>query len=507
MKQKQTFSLLLDHQEYIYMRHYIRTNRRLLLVVIIVLGLLVSGMLFSDIAMNAGFGLMGLSYSYGTYDTQSMEQFQNLMLAICILAYLIPLYQFHFLMKRSSSDLYLSLPIRRERLFYVHYLAGAAGLVLISIIEALIYFLFHFYALSVPGILLFMILMILGVCLYTFFTFLVLKCQSLLDAILICMIYTFLPVIFHVAIQCFISNVGDSILKAVQWSGPYIAYEEIISYVTTLLSVPWLMNRWIYLIAQSVTLPLLAIILYTIVWVCFSVSCFFWARKSFVILKSEDSEQPSASFLTYPLIIPALTLAIMLGIGKGTIFSIPLVLLFPFYLIAYFAAQRKIKITWKQLAPFVVCLLFSVAAFRLSVETDLFHIITELPEIEEYKSARLSVDIIHNQQRDDQIYESNVTHYDTVNGDLYGSYVKRLYQEQEKILSYTETDKSAYYYDDETYALVSFEYSNDMTENDSSYYTFHRTYLITGTENLQKLQASIVSWQNENMIYLMDHRY
>ena len=113
-------TLRLNRQEKQYAKHYVQTNMRLAIVVVMVLCLFVLGLLIPEQLIGIPLFLFDGSLGY-YHEVGGMAMF---FISICILAYLLPLFQFRFLMKRSHSDLYLSLPMERKRLFYVHYVIG-----------------------------------------------------------------------------------------------------------------------------------------------------------------------------------------------------------------------------------------------------------------------------------------------------------------------------------------------------------------------------------------------
>ena len=132
--------LLLTNTELSYLKYYIKKEARLGITAIIILALFVSGLLLPGALVKIGLILFGGQFD--DYSGSGWESMSRVFISVCILAYLLPLYLFRFLMNRSGNDLYLSLPIERKRLFYVHYIIGLFYLITISLLLLLGYSLF-----------------------------------------------------------------------------------------------------------------------------------------------------------------------------------------------------------------------------------------------------------------------------------------------------------------------------------------------------------------------------
>lgn len=493
---KTSLPFRLREQEMKYAKQYIKSNARLLLVVLICLILLVSGMLLPEMVLNFGFSLLNMGYY-----TSNLNLF---MLCVCILAFLLPFYQFRFIMKRSSSDLYLSLPIKRERLFYLQYLIGAFLLFGISFIVG-IFNLFSYSDIRNYGYLrsigFMIILVFLALLLYTFFTFLVTKCRTMLDAILTCILYTILPILFHWALQYFLSEAASDVLLAVFSSGPEFEFNAISQYCTALLSLPWLMSRWTYLFSGELDLPLFCLLLYTILWICFATACFVWAKKSFVLLKSEDSEQPTHSLLTYPILIPIAAFLFLMCFGKGSFFSFSIVSIFVFYLVAFFLAQRKIKLTWGMLASFLCCVLLSSSCYRLMVSTNLFQYVQEIPEDTRIYGGSIQVNYQKGQRYDGGGYsEISKLQY---TGNFYQNKITNLKQMQEAILPLTSKENVRFGEYQINYIRVTFDYLYNRSDTQDLQYGVpisHREYNIVGETNIKRFQQLCNTWLADGLV-------
>lgn len=401
---------LLSDREKAYAKHYMRTNNRLAIVTALILALFVMGYITPSILIYASLDLFG-----GAINSAVGEIVSSLFISICILAYILPIYQFRFLMKRSSSDLYLSLPIERKRLFYVHYLIGLLYMGAVAILESIpvMYAYFennHYYSgVTVDAtwnaplygtmetamiiLCLLSVFLVLGTCLYTFFTCFIVRCHTILDAVLICAVYTLLPLIVYYSIGFFLSDVANEVLYSMESYGPSYT-GTLADILVALTSLPWQMNAWVHLcfdrsLAADYTLVLL--VTEMIVWMILAVICYRNAQNYFIRLKSEDISQPTKSPLTYPLLIPFVTFQLLLILGEGKLISLTICILFALYLIARFFARRKISWEPRMMILYLLLVLASSALYRVMVQTSVLGTVAELPQSSEVKSIQLEL--------------------------------------------------------------------------------------------------------------------
>lgn len=516
MKQRSTFSFRLNSQEKRYAKQYLHANKRLLLLDGAILVMLVSGMLLPEMVMEIGFSLFE---GYNNGIQSDSYQIELYMLSTCILAYILPIFQFHFLMKRTSSDLYLSLPIRRERLFYVHYVIGAGILIALSLFLGGCYLVFWIgWELSywLIALVLMMVLMTLSFLLYTFFTLLVMKCHTMLDAILVCIAYTFLPVILHFALKTFFNQISDQLLLSyIYYGGIELSFHQLSQYFSVLLSLPWLMIQWIDLVRYGVGLPFAFLVIETLAWMSFCGYCFVWAKRSFVNIKSEESGQPSKSFVTYPLILPILAFILMLNTTKGTILSFPMALIFLSYLIAYFFAQRKIKWSLRMMIPFVACMVLSTVTYHVCYSTNLFGMVYEIPT-----NQGISEAVIYICEVQQEILEEENLGYNESQRRCYTSETRYMQDEIEKIqmihkqiLPSTSKDDYDIGYKNRNFYRITFEYykntepiyqetntNQNFTKVEPSDIYAYRGYLVLGNDGIGKIQNMVEKLKQDGFL-------
>lgn len=403
-------SLFLNEQEKSYALHYLRTNGRLALVSGIILLLFVMDFLIPNPLVQLVLAVFG-----GRVVMEEANAVMKLLISTCILAYVLPLFQFRFLMKRSHSDLYLSLPIERKRLFYVHYLIGLCymGVMVLMLGMAVFVMSAHDYGI-VPTlgqsglyfigygwiiVMLVVIFLVLGACLYTFFTACIIRCHNVLDGLLICGAYTLLPLLMYYSLLIFYNTMREHLLIAsygYEWSLLLSSSDAHINVLAALTSIPWQMNEWVKLfflgeIDAQVEWTLL--LLELLVWVGIAIFAYRNGVDYFVHLKSEESEQPTKSLFTYPLLIPFVSFWLLLAVGDGTLFHMMNLVLFVLYLLAHFFAQRKIALSWRMIAMFVVLLCISNGLYHLGYATNGFNLIHEMPQRERIQSVQVEVQL------------------------------------------------------------------------------------------------------------------
>lgn len=400
MKRVYFDSLRLSEQERQYAVHYIQNNLRLAVVTVIILCLFVIGLLIPAEAMIIPLTLFG----GGDVGTEATNGVAMLLISICMLAYGVPLFQFHFLMKRAQSDLYLSLPIERQRLFTVHYLIGLFYLIACVLLEMLVmyavapargsaWFPLNIRVLSVCGV-----YIVLGGCLYTLFTALIMHCHRLFDGMMITMIYTLLPVICFYAVSYFNYRVQAQVINAdvfyANTEAAGLMGNQLLLLLTSLLSIPWQMIDWLNAVNQGQSVlgaPLSWLLIALVAWIIIAVMCFHHARERMVHCRSELSEQPTRSLLTYPLLIPLLTFLMILSVGDGKLISLPLFMIFVAYLIAYCFAQRKLTFDVRTLGVFIAMVLVSSGLDHLAVNTAGFHTVEEIPQRDHIDAMQVDI--------------------------------------------------------------------------------------------------------------------
>lgn len=490
---------LLTKTEVTYMKHYFQKEARLGLAAIIILTLFVFGFIVPIPLIEIALSLFGGEFIFtAAYDRGSLSL---VFIAICILAYLLPLYLFRFLMKRSGNDLYLSLPIERKRLFYVHYLIGIIYLIAASLMILALYCMF----INIPSILqaesgysvrvmLYFILncyfILLGVCLYTFFTYLTVRCHTLLDAILMGIAYTLLPLLIYYAGYALLEHATASVLISTDHSiyGENILI-DLLKLPAVTLSIPIQMNLWIQHFAScggetSVSLEML--LLDGAIWIIFAIGCFFASRKAFVRIRSEQSGQTTNAFFTYPLLIPLVTFLLLVSIQGESPLTIITLLVAVAYMLAEFIAKRRIAFSFKKLLLFCALVLCSNLLFLTLTQTKVFGSVKEIPDINDVTSVKIEV-IQYVQESEDTYISSQYTGTSSDTEDI--AYVM---EEHSKL---TETAKqSVNESDSDIVYIISYLYESKAQQTVSRSYIFYQ-------KDLNYIKALIEKWQDHHILH------
>lgn len=467
-------SLRLSAQEQQYAKHYIQTHFRLAMVVIIVLCLFVLGLLLPESLI-----MLPLSFFTGSISGIADEEGLPLFfISICILAYVLPLFQFRFLMQRSGSDLYLSLPMERKRLFYVHYGIGLVFLVTCALVELLVMICFAgpsgngLNELELNGRFVCGVYILLGICLYTFFVALVMHCHRILDGMLICIIYTILPVLIYYSLQLFLYHAQNSVMFA----DSFVSYNtvedaaashDMIFMFASLLSIPWQMNSWLDVAYGSFGDSLSFLAAALIAWMIVAVLCYLHARDKMVRMRSELSGQPTQSLLTYPLLIPVLALLFVMAFGNGSIISFPILMILVIYLFAYCFAKRKLTFDVRTLLVYMAIVLISSGLYHLIGKNHWFQTIHEFPTADGIEYMQIEVCV-----------RSDITefHYKMTDAISDPVAIKSLIQDQEALAKRHEkiptheswdTTVTFYYHENGKVTVLNYTYNKDMAKQEA----------------------------------------
>lgn len=393
MSKKFNLNVKLDTYEKAYVKQYIKTNMRLIIVSVIILTLIVRNILPGNV------GDLAFRFFGDYYGGLTQGYFNELFMVICVMAYIVPLYQFRFLMKRSSCDLYLSLPISRERLYYLQYLIGALFIIAVGLFQGVLVLGSCMLAKGLSLLLFVMVILfcILGICLYSFFTMIVVRCNTMLDAIVVTGLFTLVPMVFHNAIQYFLLAVEDEVLvSAVSYSSNTL-YNQLAQLITSFISVPWLLHLWVYVADyREFAISFSFLIIGTLYWFLLGFACYCWGKSYFIRSRSEDREQRTSASLTYPLLIPAFAFVLLLQFGVGKHAWISIVIVGIIYSIALFFAQRRIHISIKHILIYGAMVVVVLGGYRICVNTNLFYSIKEIPNLEDVGSIELDVHIYDN---------------------------------------------------------------------------------------------------------------
>lgn len=446
-----------------YLRYYVNSNKRLLILVFIILFLIMPFFTFNYMGLPRG------PYSLDTFYMGFIALGAASCAGGCILSYLLPIYNFRYLYKKRSHEMYFSLPIQRKHLFLYNYFSG----LLVVLVPLLINYLLGYFVLLVLGyrerllymmipLFFFLGLSILLLIQYSIFTFLSVKCNNLIDSILVNGAYVVMPFIVMLSATIFFSNQITAILGNVGASP-----NEFINMgmIQMLLSMPSTIYAFLFKMIASMASEMHRIDtlinafnwLYFLYWGIIGVLCFWFGWKSFVERKPEDAEQRTVTLFGYPVIITVITFCMVLlvmNMDGGVI--VPSLIILVAYFCMIFFSNRKIQV--KKLHVIVFALLY-IGTFGFSymyTQTKGLGMVKELPSLTDMKHVEINV----NSSSIDN--DSVMQFYDAKEKEYYDGY-SSVVQDEEDMKFLQDVQKKAselnvddYFYDDAFYISISY---------------------------------------------------
>lgn len=377
-----------------YCRYYIKSNKRLFILASILLFLLMPFLAFN---------LGGLQIG-GT----DAERYLNSMLVLqatscmcgCVLSFLIPIFNFRYLYKKRSHEMYYALPIKRKQLFQYTYISGLVVMYVPLTINYLIGFLvntiFGLATLPIMALVFFLGLCFLLLVMYSLFSFLSVKCNNLIDSILINGAYVVLPLIillsantfFSTQIQTILGEVGANVSEFVNGdmliqsiSAPAVLQSFLIDCINVLGH-----HMGIYDMAHYYNW------LYLVYWGVIGALCYWFAQKTFIERKPEDSQQRTKTIFGYPLIITIITFCMILFImNMNTGIIVPSLIILMLYFCMIFFSNRKIHIKKQHVLVFALIYLSTFGFSYLYTQTKGFGMVKEFPQADTLKAVQISV--------------------------------------------------------------------------------------------------------------------
>ncbi len=377
-----------------YLRYYAKSNKRFIILICLILFLVLPFLMLRT--------LMGIyivpdeAYQTGIFSISAAS-----VVAGCCLSFIIPIFNYRYLYKKSSNELYFSLPIKKEKLFLYTFLSG---LIMVLVPLVIYYFLCYGYCVLIfPGVrlyhkfiplLFFLVLCILLTVQYTVFSFLSVKCNNLLDSILINGSYVVMPVIIFIALDIFFQKQIDMILGNISGGiGEFIPIGPLCS----MLSLPYViamitsnLNSYIQEVVLGNTF-LMNDIVYILYWIIIGIVCFWFGRKSFINRKPEEAQERTITIFGYPVVITIVTFCLLLVMMNGTDdFVIPSVMIVMLYFCMIFFSNRKIKVKGIHILIFVILYAGTFGFGQVYTRTNGFGVVKEF--IDPSSIQQLSID-------------------------------------------------------------------------------------------------------------------
>ncbi len=327
---------------------------------------------------------VGIETAQYKYDTTTVYIFKFFSI-MCALAasFIIPLCLYNYLYDRKASDVFLSLPISRQDMFKTSFIYGYGILV---IPYTIVYF-------SVSVILLLMNTLILQDVIYTYLcciivafiieainTFVCIKCNNIIDAIIACFAYMLLPLAI---ILCEVFFVDLSISSMGLGYGYSISELESFNILMLFESILMVVVKMFGNSSEGIgTAVLISNYGYILVyWLIIAGGAIYLAYQSFITKKGEESGAKTTSKFIYPLIIyiSAICLCLLIDVYNGLIYFV-FMLSFTLIVLAImlFIANRKIQISKKALISIGIIFIASQGFSFIFRNSDI-NIVKEIP--------------------------------------------------------------------------------------------------------------------------------
>ena len=380
------------------------------------LELVISVILFMFLTVSNVISIGTNEYVYGSVSAASITAYDSILFTLYIMTMLLscglscftPIYLNYYLYRKQSSDLYLSLPMKREKMFDVHFLYGCVSVLLPTIICYMIPVIalwmngmrFSFVPLQMLAF-----IILINMILQCINTLLSVKANKLLDAIVAVFGFIIVPLVILLSISLSSNVLLNKVLIGYTAWMDELTYLDVISYI---ISLPYVAFGSFENVGVSVYQIMMksSSMFYLIWWIIVGIVSILYARACYQKKPWEQSEQYTSSKLIYPLMIHAGLSAILVMITLIEEFSTSKIILlgmtFLGYLVAMFFAKRSIKFKWKYVLVFAM--IFGCASlFTWSFEaTKAYGLIQETPHVTEIQKVRVSISFW-----EDEVYDEH----------------------------------------------------------------------------------------------------
>lgn len=402
--------------------------------------------------------LISTDYDQG----RSIYEFSILINAIfmvgCVMV--LPIIINKFSLNKRSVDTYYALPISRQHLFDVHYLAGVVCIYIPLLINYVLGVLIltlrygsHFF--TGTYFLAFLGISIITLAIYSINTLIVTKANNMVDAAILIAAYTILP---YMLIACAMSLFNRFTIGFTESMFNLSSLFDFLCPLTVLNNFINAVNNYTYRFAGFE---------YNILWLVYegaiAIGFYVWAAQVFKKRKGEDSEQVSKDFFTYPFVVN-LTSIILLSFYiidfSDIVLTIAiLVLTFIVYLVMHFISRRSMKVTSALIIKyFVILFSFNVFAFAAK-ETYFFGINLRTPDINQYAQLEVSYWDYTNESKD---YHAEISLKDMNKNEE--AFVNDILALQTKAAEFKRNHSGySYSYEDSVYLTIEF-LPNDKDE-------------------------------------------
>ena len=382
-----------------------------------------------------------------------------------------------FLQKKKSTNLYFSLPIKKESLFITTSLFSLFATIIPVVIDFTIAIVLtnnignRFFDTSFGSL----ILTVFQIIIYMLVTqglttCITLLCQNTFDSFVVNVAYVLAPCLLFLGLLINASICAESIMIG---QGNYASIIENLIYY---LSFPY---TGFYQVFYTIQNNDIISFIPTLYWFIIMVISYVLSYRLFIKRRAEMSENHTQSLFMYPLLIVIVTFSLILTVFNlsnndfsDTFLIMTLAFIFVVYLIMYYVSVRKVYFNWKIPAVFILLLAGSLGFTQIYQSTQGFGTLSEYPS-EEYDGKLILVTNFSKNVK----FENSEINYMTLDS-RNGNTRQLIIQFQKEILKSGMISKD--FYSDE-YACISLFYSKEKN-NDS----VNRHYYIVDQENINK---------------------
>lgn len=315
-----------------------------------------------------------------------------------VMALIMPLYQFRYLMNKRSVDLYYPLPMKKTTIFWLNYGIGAVLVCIPNLVffinvlwESAAHDYVSFYALFMG------VFALLALVNYALVSFFVIKCNSLWDACFAAGAVLIVQVLLTSAVSGLLNDVTGEVLAGGGNAHEFFPLSYFECSQAVLAGFLWLNdalsvfyeaninnNDLIQTLFSNSTLCVPMLLYYVTILFIFS----YLACRAYKKRKSEDSEQKTTSRLVYPLFIGLIT-------GSLLIYNAMDLSFFWFTIVVFFLMnalyERRLVIHVKMVATLIVYVIALFMISHLLVETDGLGRIHEFYDPGEIRAVRMEL--------------------------------------------------------------------------------------------------------------------
>ena len=303
--------------------------------------------------------------SYSSITSCYMASFVAMGILSGIATFVLPIFLFSFIHRKSSCDMFLSIPVNRKEILITTlvfcFLVAYVPFVTVSFAEYILLcaktigFVEYLRCVLFFGFGLLVMLLVNTACYVC--------ANNILDGLIMVCAYTFLPLVLvlleeSVLNMYSVNNWGYAAAPKAIYLSPAAMFTIGMGKLTSNLPNTivyyslWGDYKFAYVFAGMLLFGILAVIV---------------LKKQFINRKAERAEQVSNDIMAYPFIINIFLLAclILLSVscvsdGSYSEMLILYVLLFVVYILATCIYRRKIKVSVKNVIYFVICSLFTI---------------------------------------------------------------------------------------------------------------------------------------------------